>query len=100
MFTVGNLHGFLNLIISRSARVYKKAQNFKLVERYNFSKKKQIENLTAMKKLHNENFLETIDVNQVNAGYIMFAHANPELCEKCHVYEQMILNNFGKVRRE
>jgi hypothetical protein len=96
MFTINNIHGFLNMIISRNARVYKKAQNFNLVDKYNFRVEKEIKNLTAMKKLHNENFLDTIDANQINAGYLMFAYANEELCEKCHLYEQMILNNFGK----
>lgn len=97
LFTVGNIHGFLNLITTRNARVYKKAQNFKLVERYNFRKEKQIKRQLAMKLLHNENFLDTIDANQVNAGYLMFAYANAELCEKCEAYEHLIVNAFGKV---
>lgn len=97
IMTVGSVHSFLNTIISRNARVYKKAQDFNLVERYNFRNEKKIKNLHSMKLLHNENFKETIDQNQIAAGYIIFTYANQELCPKCQLYEEQILNSFGKV---
>ena len=97
IMTVGSVHFFLNTIISRNARVYKKAQDFNLVERYNFRNEKKIKNLHLMKLLHNENLKETIDQNQIAAGYIIFTYANQELCPKCQLYEEQILNSFGKV---
>lgn len=68
-----------------------------LVERYNFRKEKEIKKLAAMKMLHNDNFKDIIDANQINVGYLMFTHTNRELCEKCHRYEQMIIDSFGQV---
>ena len=50
-----------------------------------------------MKMLHNDNFKDIIDANQINVGYLMFTHTNRELCEKCHRYEQMIIDSFGQV---
>lgn len=97
LFTVGNVHGFLNLITTRNARVYKKAQNAKFVERYNFRKEKQIKRLTAMKMLTNDNFLDSIDADQRNAGFLLFVHSNRELCARCEEFEQQVLMSFGKV---
>lgn len=97
VFTLGSVHTFLNTIVSRNARVYKKAQNFSQVERYNFRNEKNIKNLLAMKMLHNENFKDIINENQISAGYLMFTYANQEICPKCQKYEEQILMNFGKV---
>jgi hypothetical protein len=94
-----SLHNFMNNLITRNVRVYKKAQKFKIVQTHNFRKDHKIKQQLAMKMLHNENFKFVISKEQINAGYLLFVYANRELCEKCDLYELKIIENFGIVSR-
>lgn len=96
-FIKTSLHNFMNNLITRNIRVYKKAQNYKLVQTYNFKKDHKIKEQLAMAMLHNENFKFIMTPQQINAGYLMFVYANKELCEKCNLYEIKIIESFGMV---
>lgn len=97
LFSRNTLHAFLSKIMHRDARVYRKAQDFRGVQTYNFRQDKKIKSQLGMKLLHNENFRQVIDRDQVNAGYLLFVFANREMCEKCDLYERKVIESFGMV---
>lgn len=89
---------FFDQIVKKKIKPYTKSQEFLPLKHENIKKEEEIKLLQAMIRLHAKNFKRIVEKGLIKFGFFIFVYAEPELCPMCQKYEQMIIENFHKVK--